>query len=148
MSRSKASSGLPPHLVLLAVEVGACLGHLPGLPLSAKAFASAAALTAPTATPHVKENEHKEELLPPCVVLIMGCGRVGLMAMCLVRHMAPNATILAADISQDRLHLARSLNKATKVQQMYVNCIYLFISCVLVYLFILFIYLYQHFVFI
>ncbi len=109
---------MPPQLILLAVEVGACLGHLPRL-LSSTSMASTHTPLAPAVA--LKEDHMEDASGPrPVVVLIMGCGRVGLMAMCLVRHMAPSATILATDMSQDRLHLATGLSKANKVQRMYV----------------------------
>jgi len=54
------------------------------------------------------------------VVLIIGCGRVGLTAMCYVRKLAPSATILVADISEARLEIAATLAKADKIEKVYV----------------------------
>jgi len=55
------------------------------------------------------------------VVLIIGCGRVGLTAMCYVRKLAPTATIYVVDVSEARLEIAASLSKADKVEKVNVR---------------------------
>jgi len=55
------------------------------------------------------------------VVLIIGCGRVGLTAMCYVRKLAPSATILCVDLSEARIEIAASLTKADRVEKVNVR---------------------------
>jgi len=54
---------------------------------------------------------------PPdtAVVCIIGCGKVGLTALCYLRKLAPKAKILCVDVSDAKLEIASSLNKADVV---------------------------------
>ncbi|KAL6057002.1 Myotubularin-like phosphatase domain [Balamuthia mandrillaris] len=79
--------GLDSEVALLAVDVGRCLAAVP------------------------------RYLGQKNTVCIVGCGRVGLMALCLVRSLAPTAKILCVDSSADRLEIVNSLKKADKVEK-------------------------------
>lgn len=52
-------------------------------------------------------------------VLVIGLGKVGLAALCLVRKLAPAAKIIAVDKDDARFSLACSLNKTDHVWKMY-----------------------------
>jgi hypothetical protein len=55
-------------------------------------------------------------------VLVIGCGRVGLMTLAFVRRIAPKARVLAVDVSLERINLAHTLvAKPDTVKQMYVR---------------------------
>eukprot|EP01087_Luapelamoeba_hula_P012480 TRINITY_DN3484_c0_g1_i2.p1 TRINITY_DN3484_c0_g1~~TRINITY_DN3484_c0_g1_i2.p1 ORF type:complete len:2043 (+),score=287.04 TRINITY_DN3484_c0_g1_i2:206-6334(+) len=50
-------------------------------------------------------------------VLVLGCGRIGIAALCYVRKLAPSAHILALDAADARIEIATSLKKANVVEK-------------------------------
>jgi len=59
---------------------------------------------------------HIERFVAPLdTVLILGCGKIGLTALCYIRKLAPKSKILCVDISDAKLEIASSFNKADVV---------------------------------
>jgi hypothetical protein len=57
-------------------------------------------------------------------VCILGCGRIGLIALCYLRKICPTAKIYCVDSTDARIEIANSLKKADAVQKVYVLLVF------------------------